>query len=59
MFGIGAQEVVILGVLFLLIFGPGKLPEVARDLGHFVNQARGYVDEFKSDLTSIEKEKEK
>jgi Tat protein translocase TatB subunit len=52
MFGIGAQEIVIIGLLFLLIFGPSKLPQIARDLGHFVNEARRSIDEFKEELTA-------
>ena len=50
MFGIGGQEMIIIGLLFLVIFGPSKLPQMARDLGRFVNEARRSVDEFKSEL---------
>ncbi len=50
MFGIGGQEMIIIGVLFLVIFGPSKLPQMARDLGRFVNEARRSVDEFKGEL---------
>jgi len=52
MFGIGAQEMVIIGLLLLIVFGPGKLPAMARDVGRFVNEARRSVEEFKEDLTS-------
>lgn len=52
MFGIGTQEMVIIGLLFLVIFGPGKLPGMARDFGRFVSGARRHVDEFKSELTA-------
>ena len=50
MFGVGVQEMVLVGLLFLVIFGPSKLPQVARDLGRFVNEARRSVDEFKEEL---------
>ena len=50
MFGIGMQEMVIVGLLFLVIFGPKKLPDMARDIGRFVNEARRSVEEFKEDL---------
>jgi sec-independent protein translocase protein TatB len=53
-FGIGVQEMVLVGLLFLVIFGPSKLPEMARDLGRFVNEARRSVEEFKEDLVSEE-----
>ena len=51
-FGIGFQEMVIIGLLFLVLFGPNKLPQMARDLGRFVNEARRSIDEFKEELTA-------
>lgn len=56
MFGIGPTELVIIGLLFLLIFGPQKLPEIARDIGKFVNEARRSVDEFKQELNVLDEE---
>ena len=50
MFGIGGEELVVIGLLVLVVFGPSKLPQMARDLGRFVNEARRSVDEFKSEL---------
>ena len=54
MFGIGGQEMIIIGLLFLVVFGPSKLPQMARDLGKFVNEARRSMDEFKGELLSDE-----
>jgi sec-independent protein translocase protein TatB len=54
MFGIGGQEIVIIGLLFLVIFGPNALPKMARDLGRFVSEARRSIDEFKEELTAAE-----
>ncbi|HEX2109283.1 MAG TPA: twin-arginine translocase TatA/TatE family subunit [Rubrobacteraceae bacterium] len=54
MFGIGGQELIIIGLLFLVIFGPNKLPQMARDLGKFVTEARRSMDEFKGELLSDE-----
>lgn len=51
MFGLGGSEIVIIGLLFLLIFGPSKLPQMARDIGRFVGEARRSIDEFKDELT--------
>ena len=59
MFGIGVQEMVIVGLLFLVIFGPSKVPDMARDLGRFVSVARRSVEEFKEDLISEEDEPHK
>ena len=42
------QEMVIVGLLFLVIFGPSK----PRDLDRFVNEARRSVEDFKEDLVS-------
>ena len=56
MFGIGGQEIVIIGLLFLVIFGPSKLPQMARDLGRFVSEARRSIDEFKDELTAASDE---
>ncbi len=58
MFGIGGQEIIIIGLIFLVVFGPSKLPQMARDLGRFVNDARRSMDEFKSELVSSEDEDE-
>jgi Tat protein translocase TatB subunit len=58
-FGVGFQEMVIIGLIFLVLFGPSKLPEMARDLGRFVNEARRSIDEFKEELTTDTKEKER
>ena len=50
---------IIIGLLFLVIFGPSKLPQMARDLGRFVNEARRSVDEFKSELTLDDEDKDR
>jgi Tat protein translocase TatB subunit len=52
MFGIGGQEIVLIGLLVLVIFGPNALPRMARDLGRFVAEARRSIDEFKEELTA-------
>jgi Tat protein translocase TatB subunit len=54
MFGIGGQEIVIISLLFLVIFGPNALPRMARDLGRFVSEARRSIDEFKEEMTAVE-----
>lgn len=52
MFGIGMQEMVIIGVILLIVFGPSKLPHMVRDVGRFVGEARRAVDDFKRDIAS-------
>ena len=48
-FNIGAPELIILLVLALIIFGPGKLPEVGQALGRTVREFRHAQNEL--DLT--------
>ncbi len=52
MFGVGFQEMLLIGLLFLVLFGPRRLPQMARDLGRFASKAQHVVDEFKTDLMS-------
>jgi Sec-independent protein translocase protein TatA len=54
MFGVGFQEMIIIGLLFLVVFGPDKLIGTARELGRFIREARRSVDEFKAELLSEE-----
>jgi Tat protein translocase TatB subunit len=54
MFGVGPQEMVIIGLIFLVIFGPGSLPKMARDVGRFVSEARRAIEDFKEELTASE-----
>ena len=49
MFGIGVPELLIILVIGLIIFGPGKLPEIGRGLGKTIREFRkvssGIMDE--------------
>jgi len=40
MFGIGFPELVVILVVALVIFGPGKLPEIGSALGHGIRDFR-------------------
>ena len=40
MFGIGVPELILILVVGLVVFGPGKLPEVARSLGKGIREFR-------------------
>jgi sec-independent protein translocase protein TatB len=52
MFGVGFQEMLLVGLLLLVLFGPKRLPEMARDLGSFASKAQHVVGEFKAELVS-------
>ena len=44
MFGIGATELIVILVVALLIFGPGKLPEIGGALGRGIRDFRKAVE---------------
>ena len=58
-FGIGGQKIIIITLLLLVLFGPSKLSQMARDLGRFVNEARRSVDEFKNELVPDDDEEDR
>lgn len=45
MFNIGPGELLVILLLALIIFGPGKLPEVGRALGRTINEFRRATQE--------------
>lgn len=50
MFGIGLPEFAVLALVALFVFGPDRLPEVARQAGRFVRQARDFATNAKSQM---------
>lgn len=44
-FGLGAPELIILLVIFLIIFGVGRLPQVGSALGRGIREFRENVQE--------------
>lgn len=44
-FGLGAPELIILLVIFLIIFGVGRLPQVGSALGRSIREFRENVQE--------------
>jgi TatA/E family protein of Tat protein translocase len=52
MFDIGLQEMLVIGVLALLVFGPSKLPELGRMFGRAMREFRRASDEFRSTVES-------
>jgi TatA/E family protein of Tat protein translocase len=47
---IGGQEIVVIFIVALLVFGPKRLPEIARFLAKAVREFRRAVDEIKHDI---------
>ena len=52
MLDIGFQELILILVIALLVFGPRKLPELGRALGRAMREFRRASDEFRSTLES-------
>lgn len=50
MFDIGFWEMVLVGVVALLVFGPERLPRVARETALWVRKARSMVAAVKQDI---------
>ncbi|MBI3625642.1 MAG: twin-arginine translocase subunit TatB [Candidatus Rokubacteria bacterium] len=48
MFDIGFQELVLILVIALLVFGPTRLPELGRALGRAMREFRRATEEFRS-----------
>jgi len=48
---IGTSELILIGLVALIVFGPRKLPELARKLGKAMNEFRRTTDDFKQTWT--------
>ena len=49
---LGMPEMLFIGLLALLIFGPRKLPEIAREVGKFMAEFKRAGNEFKHQIES-------
>jgi TatA/E family protein of Tat protein translocase len=53
MFGVGPQEMAVIALFALIIFGPGKLPEVMREAGKHYKKFKGMADEMTGELNKV------
>lgn len=56
MFGVGMTEIVVILVIALLIFGPNKLPELARSLGKGFGEFRRASYDLRQSLMEVGEE---
>jgi sec-independent protein translocase protein TatA len=60
---IGFSEILLIGIVALLVFGPQKLPEIGRMIGKTVNEfkrsARGMMEEIKTESPAQKLENER
>jgi sec-independent protein translocase protein TatA len=54
MFGIGFPELIVILGVALLVFGPGKLPEIGSALGKGIRDFKKAFDGEEDDLKTIE-----
>jgi sec-independent protein translocase protein TatB len=52
MMGIGFAEFLVIGVVALVVFGPDRLPEFARQAGRLVRQVRQMSRQARDDIRS-------
>ena len=59
MFGLGTQELVIILVIVLILFGANRLPDLARSLGSSVKEFKKGVNEAKGEDAPRKEEEKK
>ena len=50
-FGMGMGEILLIIIVALIIFGPGKVPEIARQLGKVVHTLKNASSELTTQIT--------
>ena len=51
MFGLGPAEVILVLIIALIVFGPGRLPEIGQALGKTIREFRDASSEITSEIS--------
>ncbi|MFN8627328.1 MAG: twin-arginine translocase TatA/TatE family subunit [Candidatus Binatia bacterium] len=54
MFGLGVPELIVILVIALVIFGPGKLPEIGSALGKGIRDFKKSFEGVEEDIKKVE-----
>ncbi len=52
MFGVGLPEMFVIFVVAIIVFGPDRLPDFARQAGRMVRQLKNFADNARDDIRS-------
>lgn len=50
MFGVGLAEMAVIALVAIFVFGPDKVPDLARQAGRFLRQMKSYANSARDDL---------
>ncbi|MDF2570894.1 MAG: Sec-independent protein translocase TatA [Sporomusa sp.] len=56
MFNMGMTELILILVIALVVFGPGKLPEVGKALGRGIQEFRNATTSVKEEIKELKNE---
>ena len=59
MFNLGPGELILILVIVLVVFGPGKLPEVGKSMGKAINEFKKASKDIQRELSEVGREPEK
>lgn len=49
-FDLGSGEIILIIIVIFIVFGPSKIPEMARGLGKFINEIKRASEDIKTEI---------